>query len=80
MFGGGFDSGQWSPIECRVTPAGTRELISVHAENLTGPITGPWRVHTTTMVLQGDRLIVTSTSDVRSEQYVRASAFQNGCP
>jgi Tol biopolymer transport system component len=80
ILGGGFDSGLWSPIECRVTVDGTHELISVHAENLTGPITGPWKVHTTTMVLEGDRLVVTSTDDVKSESYARVSdEFQNGC-
>lgn len=36
-----------------MTVDGTHELVSLHAENLTGPITGPWRVHTTTMVLEG---------------------------
>jgi hypothetical protein len=80
ILGGGFDSGQWSPIECRVTSAGTRELISVHAENLTGPIAGPWRVHTTTMALEGDRLVVTSTDEVKSENYTRPSAvFLEAC-
>lgn len=80
ILGGGFDSGLWSPIECRVTVDGTHELVSVHAENLTGPITGPWRVHTTTMVLEGDRLVVTSTNDVESDNFRRTSdAFQNGC-
>jgi Tol biopolymer transport system component len=80
ILGGGFDSGQWSPIECRLTADGTRELVSVHAENLTGPITGPWKVHTTTMSLEGDRLVVTSTDDMKSENYTRApDVFQNGC-
>lgn len=79
ILGGGFDSGQWSPIQCRVAADGTRELVSVHAENLTGPITGPWKVHTTTMTLEGDRLVVTSMDDVKSEKYTRGPAFQNGC-
>jgi hypothetical protein len=80
ILGGGFDSGLWSPIECRVTPAGTRELVSVHAENLTGPITGLWKVHTTSMVLEGDRLVVTSTTDVESDNFSRTSdVFQDGC-
>jgi hypothetical protein len=80
ILGGGFDSGLWSPIECRATPAGTRELVSVHAENLTGPITGPWTVHTTSMVLEGDRLVVTSTADVESDNFSRTSdVFQDGC-
>jgi hypothetical protein len=80
IFGGGFDSGQWSSIECRVTPAGTHELVSVHAQNLTGPITGPWRVHTTTMALEGDRLVVTSTDEGKSQNYTRApGVFLNAC-
>jgi hypothetical protein len=59
---------------------GSNELVSVHAENLTGPITGPWRVHTTTMVLEGDRLVVTSTNEIESDNFTRASdVFQNGC-
>lgn len=80
IFGGGFDSGLWSPIECRVTGDGTHELVSVHAENLTGPITGPWKVHTTTMVLEGDRLVVTSTTEVEADNFTRSSdMFQNEC-
>jgi hypothetical protein len=80
ILGGGFDSGQWSPIQCTVAADGTDELVSVHAENLTGPITGPWKVHTTTMVLEGDRLVVVSMDDVKSENYTRVSdVFQNGC-
>jgi Tol biopolymer transport system component len=80
VLGGGFDSGQWSPTECRAAPDGTRQLISVHAENLTGPITGPWKVHTTTMALEGDRLVVTSTKDQESDNFLRtAGVFQNGC-
>ncbi len=80
ILGGGFDSGLWSPIQCTVAADGSRELVSVHAENLTGPITGPWRVHTTTMILDGDRLVVTSTDEVKSENYTRASGvFLNAC-
>lgn len=80
ILGGGFDSGLWSPIQCRVAVDGSNELVSVHAENLTGPITGPWRVHTTTMVLEGDRLVVTSTNEIESDNFTRASdVFQNGC-
>ncbi len=80
ILGGGFDSGLWSPIQCRVAVDGSHELASVHAENLTGPITGPWRVHTTTMVLEGDRLVVTSTNEIESANFTRASdVFQNGC-
>jgi hypothetical protein len=80
ILGGGFDSGLWSPIQCRAAVDGSHELVSVHAENLTGPITGPWRVHTTTMVLEGDRLVVTSTNEIESDNFTRASdVFQNGC-
>jgi hypothetical protein len=35
------------------------------APYLTGPVNGLWRVHATTMVLEADRLVVTSTDDVR---------------
>lgn len=80
ILGGGFDSGLWSPIQCRVAVDGSHELVSVHAENLTGPITGPWKVHTTTMVLEGDRLVVTSTNEIESDNFTRASdVFHNGC-
>jgi dipeptidyl aminopeptidase/acylaminoacyl peptidase len=81
ILGGGFDSGLWSPIECRVAADGTRELISVHAENVTGPITGPWKVHTTTMVLTSNRLVVASTNDVESKNFFskRPEVFRNGC-
>jgi hypothetical protein len=80
ILGGGFDSGLWSPIECRVAADGTRELISVHAENVAGPVTGPWKVHTTTMVLTSNRLVVASTNDVESTNFSRTSGvFRNGC-
>ncbi len=80
ILGGGFDSGLWSPIECRVAADGTRELISVHAENVAGPITGRWKVHTTTMALKGNRLVVASTNDLESDNFSRTSGvFQNGC-
>jgi len=35
---------------CRVNDDGTRELVSIHAENVGDSLSGPWRVHTTTMV------------------------------
>ncbi len=80
ILGGGFDSGLWSPIECRVDADGTRELVSVHAENITGPITGPWKVHRTTMVLRGDNLIVVAVAEDQSSSFSRTSdVFQNGC-
>jgi hypothetical protein len=81
ILGGGFDSGLWSPIECRVDAEGTRALVSVHAENMTGPITGPWKVHRTTMFLRGDDLVVVAVSDDQSKDYFsrRSEVFQNGC-
>ena len=58
ILGGGFDSGLQSPIVCRVTADGVRELVSVHAENVGDSLYGPWKIHTTTMILQDDRLVV----------------------
>lgn len=66
ILGGGFDSGLQSPVACRVNDDGTRELVSVHAANVGDSLSGPWQIHATTMVLRGDRLVVTSTSDSRS--------------
>jgi TolB protein len=81
ILGGGFDSGLLSPIECRVDADGSRALVSVHAENMTGPITGPWKVHRTTMFLRGDDLVVVAVSDDQSKDYFsrRSEVFQNGC-
>jgi len=79
ILGGGFDSGLQSPIECRVTAAGTRELVSIHAKNVGDSLFGPWKVQTTTMTLRDDRLVVTSTSDSEriysrtSEVFTRSS-------
>jgi hypothetical protein len=72
---------------CRVNDDGTRELASIHAENVGGPLSGPWEVHTTTMVLRGERLVVTSTDDSRASfpgtsgipSFSDASPFENGC-
>jgi hypothetical protein len=80
VLGGGFDSALQSPIVCRVNADGTRELVSIHAENVGGPIAEPWRVHRTTMVLEGDRLIVTSTSDARETISMTSEVFRNDCP
>jgi len=66
ILGGGFDSVTQSPVVCRVNGDGTRELVSIHAENVGDSMSGPWEVHTTTMVLRGDRLDVTSTEDSES--------------
>lgn len=66
ILGGGFDSVLQSPVVCGVNGDGTRELVSIHAENVGDSLSGPWQVHTTTMVLRGDRLVVTSTEDSES--------------
>ena len=80
ILGGGFDSGLQSPIACRKNADGTRELVSVHAENVGGNVDGPWKIHTTTMVLQGDGLVVTSSKDSRGSFSMTSRVFQNGCP
>jgi TolB protein len=81
ILGGGFDSGLWSPIECRVDADGARALVSVHAQNVKGPVTGPWTVHRTTMLLQGNRLVVVAVADDQSNDFFsrRSAVFQNGC-
>jgi len=81
ILGGGFDSGLLSPIECRVDADGTRALVSVHAENMTGPITGPWKVHSTTMFLRGDDLVVVAVAEDQSKGFFSrgSEVFQNGC-
>jgi hypothetical protein len=87
ILGGGFDSVLQSPVVCRVKDDGTRELVSVHAENLGDSLSGPWRVHTTTMVLQGSRLVVNSSNDSESRfpgisaipSFSESAPFENGC-
>jgi len=87
ILGGGFDSVLRSPIVCRVNDDGTREFLSIHAENIGDSLSGPWEVHTTTMVLREDRLLVTSTSDSRSSfsgtseipSFSRTSPLENHC-
>jgi Tol biopolymer transport system component len=80
ILGGGFDSGLQSPTMCRVNADGAPELVSVHAENVGSSIEGPWKVHTTTMVLQGDSLVVTSTKDLQPGSFsITSGVFQNGC-
>jgi hypothetical protein len=81
ILGGGFDSGLWSPIECGVDADGTRALVSVHAENMTGPLTGPWKVHRTTMFLQGNDLVVVAVAEDQTKGFFsrRSEAFQNAC-
>jgi hypothetical protein len=87
ILGGGFDSVLQSPVVCRVNDDGTRQLVSIHAENVGDSLSGPWEVHTTIMALQGERLIVNSTSDSRSSfqaasaipRFSEDSPFENGC-
>jgi hypothetical protein len=87
ILGGGFDSGLQSPVVCRVNDDGTRELVSIHAENVGDSLSGPWEVHTTAMALRGEELVVTSASDSRSSfpgtsgipSFSGTSPFENGC-
>ena len=79
ILGGSFDSGFQSPITCRMKADGTRELVSVHAENVGASIAGPWKVHTTIMALRGDRLVATSTNDSQKRLSMTSKVFQNGC-
>jgi hypothetical protein len=60
---------------------GTRALVSVHAENMTGPLTGPWKVHRTTMFLQGNDLVVVAVAEDQTKDFFsrRSEAFQNAC-
>ena len=80
ILGGGFDSASQSPVECRIRSDGARELVSIHAEATGNPSTDPWLVHRTTMVLQGDQLVVTSTSE-KTEPWTMTSGsmFVNDC-
>ncbi len=81
VIGGGFDAIDASPVDCRVNADGTRELVAIHAESRSGPITGLWDVHRAVMVLQGDRLVVTSTSDTKETRSAFGGPlFRNGCP
>jgi hypothetical protein len=87
IFGGSFDSVAQSPLVCSVNEDGTRELVSIHAGNVGNSLSGPWQVHMTTMVLHGDRLVVTSTDDSESSfpgttgipSFSKTSPFENGC-
>jgi len=80
ILGGGFDSASQSPVECRIRSDGARELVSIHAEATGNPSTDPWLVHRTTMVLRGDQLVVTSTSE-KTEPWTMTSGsmFVNDC-
>jgi Tol biopolymer transport system component len=80
VIGGGFDSGSQSPVACRVAPDGTRELVAVAAENTGSRVDGPWHIHTTTMILKGDRLQVRSSSDTQGPFPMTSKIFDNGCP
>jgi TolB protein len=87
VLGGGFDSVTQSPLVCRVRDDGTRELVSIHAENVGHSLSGPWQVHTTTMVLEGERLVVISTNDSESSfpgtsgipSFSDTAPFEDGC-
>ena len=86
ILGGGFNSVLQSPVVCRVNDDGTRELVSIHAENVGDSLSGPWQVHTTTMVVQDERLVVTSSKDSESSfpgtsgiPSFSKSPFENGC-
>lgn len=88
ILGGGFDSVTQSPVVCRVVKDDrARELVSIHAENVGDSLSGPWRVHTTTMLLEGDRLVVTSEDDSESSfpgtsgipSFSDRAPFDNGC-
>jgi len=87
ILGGGFNSVLQSPIICRENDTGTRQLVSIHAEDVGDSLSGPWRVHSTTMILEGDRLVVTSTDDWQSRfpdtrgipSFAKTSPFENGC-
>lgn len=63
IFGGGFDSGQQSPVACEVGPDGTRRLVSIHAAPTGDLNTAPWHVHRTVLVLHGDTFTVVAHSD-----------------
>lgn len=80
VLGGGFDSLSQSPVECRVGSDGRPALVSIHAEARGNPSTELWRVHRTTMVLQGDQLVVISTSE-EAEFWTMSSGsmFVNDC-
>lgn len=81
ILGGGFDSRLQSPIACRISPDGTRELVSVHAENIDATsVPWQWHIHTTTMVLRGEQLVVISTDDSKGTFSMGEGVFRNGCP
>jgi hypothetical protein len=62
VLGGGFDSGQQSPVACEVRPNGSRVLVSVHAFLVGNSIAGPWRVHRAELELRGNTLRVVGAS------------------
>jgi hypothetical protein len=79
ILGGGFDSGLQSPVVCKVHADGSREIVSVHAENTSDRVTGRWRVHTTNMLLTGDQLRVRSVGDAERTFPVPPEAFRPDC-
>jgi hypothetical protein len=76
-----------APLICKVNEDATREVVAIHAGNVGDTLSGPWRVHTSTKVLQGDRLVVTSTADSESTfpgtsgipSFSKTAPFENGC-
>jgi TolB protein len=79
VLGGGFDSLSQSPVQCRVDSDGRPLLVSIHAEARGNPSTDPWRVHRTTMVLQGDQLVVVSASEIAEPWSMTWTLFLNDC-
>jgi len=75
VLGGGFDSGQTSPVACLVRPDGTPVLVSVHATPI-GSFNGPWRVHRAELALRGNVLHVVSVSTTTSRNGFEARGFQ----
>src|SRR5215207_2372524 len=74
VLGGGFDSGQTSPVACLVKPGGTPVLVSVHATPI-GRFNGPWRVHRAELALRGDVLHVVGVSTTTSRHGFAARGF-----
>jgi hypothetical protein len=74
VLGGGFDSGQTSPVACLVRPDGTPVLVSVHATPI-GRFNGPWRVHRAELALRGTVLHVVRVSTTTSRHGFEARGF-----
>jgi len=80
MIGGGFDATQHSPVACRVNVDGTRKIVSIHASLIGDAISGPWQIHTSVLLLRGDRLVVTTSSDAEDHSPIGGPLFENDCP